>query len=502
MLRPIGSPMSPELECREVTKATDNHRIFESTKPEERRSYWKQNAQSMAGWLFSRYQIDTHRDPNNEVFFVTSRAAKFQEVSKLLEGQKIRQAPIKLKSLDHCQDLIAIAIVRVFDAFKQLQAPVFLEEAALNIEGFACFPGHNYRSVVEQGMEQEENGVKVLGKEVFAKMFNGKRAKTVSVFAYTGDGKYAHVFIGESKVKIVLPKMKHLEVDGWDSIVQLDDCPVDASGQPITLADLREVKHLVNMRSVACSQMRSVMVGKDYPGVYELHITVMNCLEEMFANNGHTNPLVPSEEMIEKFKSACADIKVKPLVIYMNDPGKPVQLQTAAYHSCADFADAHKRAYETAKKLHSAGIPILRVRIEAMAGNQQCPQTDEEALKQLDSNYFEFHARLDSVPQNRFGEFTRIVDSFCKQDYGTHSRGKLEVVYSSVGKADRYFINLRGYKLGFGTCNTEWVNLFRELEDAGLKIANPNIPKEYCVYDGEPQLDKLIRPVVFTPQKS
>lgn len=492
MLRPVGSPMSPELEFREVTKTTDTHRIFESTKPEERWSYWRQNAQAVAGKLFSRYQLETHRDPNNEVFFVTNRPAKFQEVCKLLEGQNIRQAPIKLKSLDHCQDLIAIAVTRVFDAYKQLQGPVFIEEAALNLEGFLCFPGHDYRSVVEIGMEQSVNGVKILGKEVFANMHAGKRARTVSVFAYTADGKQAHVFIGESKVTIVLPKQKHLEVDGWDSIVQLDDCPRDAAKQPITLADLRGVKHLVNMRSVACAQMRSVMVGKEYPGVYELHITVMNCVQELLVMNGNRNPLVPSEEMIEKFRSVCAEIKVKPLVIYMNDPGKPVQLQTAAYHSCADFAEAHRRAYETARKLHNAGIPILRVRVEAMAGNPQCPQTDDDALKQLDSNYYEFHARLDSVPPSGFAEFTRIVNSYCKGDYGTHAQGKVEVVYSSVGKADRYFINLRGYKLGFGTCNTEWVNLFKELENAGLKIANPNIPKEYCVYDGEPQLDKLI----------
>lgn len=30
-------------------------------------------------------------------------------------------------------------------------------------------------------------------------------------------------------------------------------------------------------------------------------------------------------------------------------------------------------AYETARKLHNAGIPILRVRVEAMAGNPNAP---------------------------------------------------------------------------------------------------------------------------------
>jgi hypothetical protein len=181
MISDVGAPIHEALQFHEITKLTDTHRIFQSTKSEEQKSYWSRNREAIAKSLEYLWKIKQERNVNNEVFFITSREPKFQEVEKLLRGLNLRQAPLKLPTLDQEEDLIKCAVYRVLQGYKYLQAPCFIEEAALNMDipGYQRgFPGHNYRTAVEQQ----------IGKEKFAKDNNGREAKTLSVFAYTEEG--------------------------------------------------------------------------------------------------------------------------------------------------------------------------------------------------------------------------------------------------------------------------------------------------------------------------
>lgn len=472
MISAVGAEIHPALQFLEVTRPKDTHRIFESSKTD-----WKKiSKETLAKTIELFWGIPKDRDVNNEVFFITSRPLKVEEVEKLLSGLKVRQAALKLPTLDQEDDLVKIAVYRVFQGYKHLQAPCFIEEAALNIsipEFQKPFPGNNYRMVVENQM----------GKKTFAKMYNGKEATTLSVFAYTGDGKTAHVFTGDCKGTIVDPGEKWEDIDGWDPFFR-------PSGYNQTLAELRRFKHIVNMRQLPCAEMRSVMRGKDYPGVYEVHITVYNCAQEILKENGNKNPLKPSEEYCKKFESACDSIGVKALFINMDKPTKPMQLQTAAYQSFKNYAEAVMGGNKVAQDLQKLGFPVIRVRLEAMLNNADSPTTDNQALLADAGNYFEFHARIDEVPDDRIEEFKKILSAHCKDEVGTHGKGRVKVRHSTVGGGKRYFSNMRCYKIGSESALSVWRALLDDLKKSGFKIAK-EVKPEYCVYDQEPKLDNI-----------
>ena len=408
MISEIGASIDPSLQFREITTPIDAHRVFESTKSDEEISYWASIKDRVAGKLSQFWDISTKRDSVNDLYFITRRKTKFDEFQTLLQGVQLKQAPMKLPTLDQEEDLIKCAVYRVFKGFKELQAPCFIEEAALNvtIPGYARpFPGHSYRVSVEQQ----------IGKRKFAKDAAGCDATTHSVLAYTADGKTAHVFTGSIKGTIVNPSDEHwVEVDGWDPFFQ-------PSGYEKTLAELAAFKHIVNMRYMPCAEMRSVLREKQYTGVYELHVTVYNCAMETLKMQDSKNPLKPTAEFVQTFKNTCSEIGVKALVIGMDDQKKPDQLQTAAYDMCHNYPHAIELATKTAQELLQKGFPTLRVRVEAMHGNRENPKTDEDALSVEASNYFEFHARLVAVPPERLNVFTSILASFCR-DRNSHDR--------------------------------------------------------------------------------
>lgn len=473
MISAIGAPIHESLQFHEVTTAKDSHRVFKSTKPKDR---WQNFSISPAALAQKFWRVAPIKDANKDIYFITSRESKMEEFQKLLQGVTLVQAPIKLPALDQEEDLIKQAVYRVLQGHKQLQAPCFIEEAALNVvvPGYLRpIPGHNYRVAVEQQM----------GKKAFAKEHAGKEATTLSVLAYTPDGETIHVFTGDIKGTIINPEgSRWVEVDGWDPFFQ-------PSGYQLSLAELRQFKHLVNMRLLPCAEMRSTLREKDYSGVYEVHITVSNAALDVLQATG--NPLEPSEAWKQKFKDACNKLGVKALIIGMDDSQKPVQLQTAAYHAFKNFREAVRGTNKVAQDLLKMDFPILRVRLEAMLFNAEVPKTDEEALEVEKSNYSEFHARLVDVPKEKLEQFKTILASHCKNEIGTTKVGHQQVYFSTVGGGTRYFVNMRAWQLGSNTALSEWRDLLdNKLKNAGFQIAK-EVKPEYCVYDEVPDLDYL-----------
>lgn len=461
MISQVGAPVDNFYNFSEVTITGAAHRVF---KKKDVDPGYLAHITDFLTKPFQRPASDT----SSPVFF-TSRQQKFNEVATLLQGIDLVRQDKDLPTRENEENLVSLAVYHVFKAFKKCAKPCFVEEAALNVEvdGYRQpWPGHYWRHGVEHQM----------GKQAFARQYDGKKAETLSVFAYTEDGKIAHVFSDAIKGTIVNPGDSWVEADGWDPFFQ-------PSGYSVPMSELLQSKHIFNMRLMPCAEMRSVMRKKDYPGIYEVHVTVKNT-----ADLSAPNILTPAEDYIALFKKACEELRQKPLVIAMDKREKPMQLQTARYYHFPNFTEAMKRTCELANQLQQKGLPVLRVRIEAMLHNQDSPKTDDEALQIKEGNYFEMHARLVDVKDLEL--FKQILLGHNRDGIGSHEQGRIKTVFSTVGGGTRYFANMRCYKLGSISTMTYWKQLLKELEASGFAIAK-EVKPEYCIYDEKPTLDGL-----------
>lgn len=392
--------------------------------------------------------------PLAKLCFVTSRRAKFEEVSVLLAGLPVVQADLLLPTLEKTDDLPLVAAYRVFKAFKKVQGPVLLEETSLDVgDGF---PGRHFKDVVELGM----------GKKQFARLFEGKPAKMLSVFAYTADGQVAHIFKHAAHGTIAMPKV-WIDGDGSDPMFLLD-------GYKVPLSHL-SAKHFIYVRQFPIAELRTMLDHRRYAGVYELHVTV--------ANHDENNPLRPSQRFVDRFRQACHELKVKPLHIRMAQPNQADQLQTAVYVVCPNgFTEAQEHIFQLSRDLLGKGFRIIRHRIEAMLHNRDSPKTDAEAALCIPGNYFELHAKLDET-----------ADGSRVRDLVAEWQGSLQLSMSYVG--DRVFVNAKGYGMGAQRVLEEWHQLIQQLPYRVTKEVKP----EYCVYDDDPTLDQSLIIQVVVP---
>lgn len=422
-----------------------------------------------------------HEECPPRIHFVTSRSAKFGEVSKLMTGFELIKTPLNLPTLEKTHDLSLIAVYRAHAAFKILNAPCFLEECALDLvlpDYQHAFPGRYFKEVAED----------MMGRRQFASTFNHTPAKLYSKFAYTRDGMTFHVFSGTATGRIHCPdETAWIEGDGWDPIVIL-------SGYTLPISALTRWKHIIHLRQMPCAEMLGVIHGRDFSGVYETHITIYN---DSQCTNESDNPLVPSKAHLEKFQSTCSKLGVKALVIHMDHASKPVQLQTAAYHCYKNYANAQRKAYELAGELIRAGLPVRRVRLEAMLHNQDTPKTDAEALLSMNqSNYFEFHTRLswvngDDIMDSKKALLHSLLQAW-KPTCALHSpESKIKLSTSSAGTS-KLFANGRFYGLGASSALTEWDCIVRHLISQGF-VAEKHVKPEYCVYDEAPNADYILQ---------
>lgn len=408
-------------------------------------------------WLLSLPILPENFTPSDKIHFVTSRDSKYQEVSMLMSGLNIVMSPLDLSTIEKSQDLTEVAIHRVIEAFKVLKAPCFLEEVSMELdipEYKSVFPGRYFKEIAED----------MIGRQEFSKMYNGKSCKLTSIFAYTSDGNTIHIFNGNANGVIHHPT-QWIEGDGWDPIVILN-------GYDRPISQLTRWKHIIHLRQMPCAEMLSVLLEKDYSGVYEVHITIYNashCVSE------DDNPLIPDVEYINKFKTLCGDMGVKSLVIEMDNPNKPVQLQTAAYHCYKSYANAQKSAYELASEFIKAGMPVRRVRLEAMLGNEDAPKTDGEAQACNNTNYFEFHARM-------------LVNDFDKQKsqlkefIDKHQSDNIKLSMSSTPER-KLFINSKMYGIGSISARDKWETIIQQLQSQYGFVVIKHIKPEYCVHD-------------------
>ena len=127
-----------------------------------------------------------------------------------------------------------------------------------------------------------------------------------------------------------------------------------------------------------------------------------------------------------------------------------------------------------------AGFELTRVKIEAAPGNEDLPQTDQEASTEPDANYFEHHIKLDRPREASVEKLTELCES-----HGAHlSRNAFR---QTAGDREERFVTLRTYAVGDQTSQRQLAALLDCL--AAVEEDVIETESEYCVYDSNIALD-------------
>lgn len=372
------------------------------------------------------------------VTFVTGNGWRHDEAQRLLSGLHVERSRIALAKGD-ASELEDIASARVRDAFRQLQAPCFVENTGMFLDTADAFAGARFKRLVEE-----------LGEEAFAERYAGARGMTRVVVAYTADGEQVRLFTGQSSGKVAAAPRGDGGY-GWDRLWIPD-------GFERTLAELKSSKYVVNMRLLPFLELAAELRGTGFDGVFESHVTVAACDEAAFAET-------------------CDELGVKALFISLPQGKTPRQPMTGAHHR-GPLHEIMLVVHELARALVKAGFEVIRTKIEAVGPHRDLPQTDAEAAAAPRSNYFEHHAKV--VLPSAESE-PAIAAAFA--GLGAYlSRGAAR----SDGVELR-FVTLRSWGLGQTSADARFDRVLALAAELGLPLRNRL--REYTVYDSSLEVD-------------
>src|SRR4051794_6115945 len=115
----------------------------------------------------------------------------------------------------------------------------------------------------------------------------------------------------------------------------------------------------------------------DARGTYEAHVTVS----------------APDEPARARFRTTCAGLGVKSVLIELPTGSTRSQPMTSSYHK-GDLQSVTREVAGIARALRQAGFELTRIKLEAVVGTCTVPETDEEARALPPGNYFEFHVKV------------------------------------------------------------------------------------------------------------
>lgn len=135
-----------------------------------------------------------------------------------------------------------------------------------------------------------------------------------------------------------------------------------------------ELEAMVQKKSLKWAGLQRKESEAKYPVPYEIHITVSNA-------------------EVERFKSTCASIGIKPLLLDLqNNAGSNVlfDLMTSQIHT-GNNTSAYKAMMETSSKLKEAGFNVIREKIETVPWHPAAPSIYDGDPKMPPNCYFESH---------------------------------------------------------------------------------------------------------------
>ena len=197
-------------------------------------------------------------------------------------------------------------------------------------------------------------------------------------------------------------------------------------------------------------------------GTFESHITIA-------ADATCVNP----------FRTTCANLGVKPVLIELSHGESASQPMTSAYHR-GDLQTVAQEVATLATRLREAGFAVNRVKLEAVATNTGVPIHDDEAAQFAPDCYFEFHLKLLLAVETDLTPIQAICDRFAAKLSRNAFKQRAD---ASIER----FVTLRVYHAGRHTAYRELDRLSAALHDAGIRIANT--VREYSLFDSNTALD-------------
>lgn len=201
---------------------------------------------------------------------------------------------------------------------------------------------------------------------------------------------------------------------------------------------------------------------RDYRGQFEVHLTIR------------------AAGTLDAFRAWCDSERCKCVRIVLAR-GMQVEQPMATWR-CQHvvLADVLAEATERARNLERAGFTVARVKIEADPTNEGVPLTDESALLQPPSNYFEHHVKLRRETAAPRESLVRLC---C--DHGAHlSRNAWRE--PAEGFEER-FVTLRSYRMGWPKSEQRLQSLLAALSAADECVIE--VESEYTVHDSNLALD-------------
>ncbi len=200
-----------------------------------------------------------------------------------------------------------------------------------------------------------------------------------------------------------------------------------------------------------------------YRGTFEAHITIEagNLMER------------------ERFSKFCLECGVKCVLIELPEGTTRSQPMTASYHH-GEIGPVVEEVAGLCRAIRSAGFAITRVKLEAVAGNEGVPDSDEEAALRPAANYFEFHVKLCLDASSDLS----ALSVCCGRHTARLSRNALKT--EQDGRSER-FVTLRLYGIGRRSAFAKLDALERDLTEEGFPLVNRQ--REYTIFDSDERLD-------------
>lgn len=217
-----------------------------------------------------------------------------------------------------------------------------------------------------------------------------------------------------------------------------------------------EFNDMLFKKSQKWSKLQSNEDEAKFPLPYEIHVTID--FEDLYSNKCLTRVTndglikyhikdkqikrkIWNDELLEKFKSDCKEISVKPIVLDLeiNNESSIKDIMTSSKHF-GDNRTAYEESNRIVNELSKRGYKVLRNKIETVPWHPGAPELIDKEMDK--GTYFESHIGV-IITQEQKQKLNNIIESMHNLD-----GGKVKLSRNFFKKADQEgkYVNMLTYR--------------------------------------------------------